>query len=220
MIKKTLKAWLNRMRLWRKACRISSYETLDPFAVITAVNFEKGVMISRHASVSNSSIGKYSSVGRNSKVTHARIGAFCAISWDCTINALFHPTDHLSISAFAYVPHVGGFVKDRTQGYSEVVIGNDVWIGAQAIIMPGIQIGNGAIIGAGSVVTKSVAAYEVVCGNPARHLRWRFEPDICNELTALQWWTWSDQKLKANIHLFHEKVEANLLERLRESGSC
>lgn len=220
MIKRLLKAFLNRLRLSRKAVRIVSYETLDPLAIIASVNFEKGVMVSRHASVTNSSVGRYSSIGRNSKVTHARIGAFCAISWDCTINALFHPVDHLSISAFAYAPHVGGFVTTRTQDYREVVIGNDVWIGAQAIIMPGIRIADGAIIGAGSVVTKDVAAYEVVCGNPARHLRWRFESEIRDALVDIQWWTWSDEKLKANIHLFHEKVGQALLAVLRERASC
>jgi len=220
LIKKLIKAGFNTFRLLRKSCLIKSPEKLDPFCILDRVNFDQGVMVSRHASVTSSEIGRYTSVGRNTKVTHAKIGSFCAISWDCTINAIFHPISHMTISAFPYAPHVGGFVSKRVQEYKEVVIGHDVWLGAQCIIMPGVSIGDGAIIGAGSVVTKSVAPYEVVCGNPARHLRWRFPEEVRSKLQEIQWWHWSDSQIKENIDLFSRDVDELTLNRMLERSLC
>ncbi|WP_318011557.1 CatB-related O-acetyltransferase [Mesorhizobium sp. CO1-1-9] len=76
-------------------------------------------------------------------------------------------------------------------------IGNDVWIGLRAVIMPGITIGDGAIIGAGSIVTKDVAPYAIVAGNPARLLRYRFTDDQIASLLAIRWWDWNDDRLEA-----------------------
>jgi serine acetyltransferase len=98
----------------------------------------------------------------------------------------------------------------REQAYQTVVIGNDVWIGAQAIIMPGVKIGDGAVIGAGSIVTKDVEPYEIVCGNPARHLRWRLGEREREFMKMLRWWDWSDEKIKENIDLFRAPVNADM----------
>lgn len=85
-----------------------------------------------------------------------------------------------------------------------VVIGNDVWIGAGAIILPGVRIGDGAVIAAGTVVTKDVECYEVVGGNPARHIKYRFEQSTIDKLMELQWWNWDEKKIKENIELFFQ----------------
>ena len=85
-----------------------------------------------------------------------------------------------------------------------VVIGNDVWIGADAIILPGVRIGDGAVIAAGAVVTKDVECYEVVGGNPARHIKYRFEQSTIDKLMKLQWWNWDEKKLRENIELFFQ----------------
>ncbi|GLQ81463.1 hypothetical protein GCM10007881_49840 [Mesorhizobium huakuii] len=76
-------------------------------------------------------------------------------------------------------------------------IGNDVWIGLRAVIMPGIRIGDGAVVGAGSIVTKDVAPYAIVAGNPARFIRSRFTDDQIASLLAIRWWEWSDEKIMA-----------------------
>lgn len=218
MIKKIIKAVINVIRLRGKSSQVVSKEKIDIFCTLSNVRLARGVIVSRHASIAQSSVDKYSSIGRNTKISHAAIGSFCAISWDCTINALAHPLDRLTISAFPYVPEAGGFVSERRQSYSKVEIGNDVWIGAQVIVMPGIRIGDGAIIGAGSVVTKDVLPYEVVCGNPARHLRWRFNTHIREKLSIMQWWCWDDKKIKQNIEKFQKSLSEEDLDSF--FGDC
>ncbi|MCZ7153797.1 CatB-related O-acetyltransferase, partial [Salmonella enterica] len=73
--------------------------------------------------------------------------------------------------------------------------GNDVWIGANVFISRGVRVGDGAVIAAGSVVTKSVRPYEVVGGVPAKHIRFRFEPNVISELLALRWWNYEPASL-------------------------
>lgn len=160
------------------------------------------VRIADYSSVRKSEIGQLSSIGRFSKVTHAKIGKYCAVSWDVTINALSHPIDHPSISAFPYVPSVGGFTEKRIQNYKKVKINNDVWIGANSVIMPGVTIGNGAIIGASAVVTKDVPDYSVVVGIPAQIINYRFDQETINKLLEIRWWDFEKEKLKNNIKLF------------------
>lgn len=77
----------------------------------------------------------------------------------------------------------------------DTVVGNDVWIGREATIMPGVTIGDGAVIGACSVVTKNIAPYEIVAGNPARLRRTRFSPDDIKRLLRARWWDWPIEKV-------------------------
>ena len=77
----------------------------------------------------------------------------------------------------------------------DTVIGNDVWIGREATLMPGVTVADGAVIGAHSVVTQNVGPYEIVAGNPARVVRTRFEPTEVQELLELRWWDWSIEKI-------------------------
>lgn len=86
-----------------------------------------------------------------------------------------------------------------------------MWIGHGAIILPGITIGNGSIVGAGSVVTKDVPPWSIVVGNPARVLRPRFEdPEMGPKLETLAWWDWQDDKIRDNLHLFQLDATAFL----------
>jgi virginiamycin A acetyltransferase len=81
------------------------------------------------------------------------------------------------------------------------VVGNDVWIGYRAALLPGVKIGDGAIIGAYSVVTKDVPPYTIVGGNPAREIRRRFPPEHVERLLQLRWWDWDIDKITRNVHL-------------------
>jgi virginiamycin A acetyltransferase len=81
----------------------------------------------------------------------------------------------------------------------DTVVGNDVWIGYGATVMPGVKIGNGAIIATGSVVTKDVEAFAVVGGNPAKVIRYRFDEATRTELDAIAWWDWTAEKITRNV---------------------
>ena len=175
--------------------------------------------VAEYATLKHTKVGEYSSVGRYAKIVYTEIGKFCAISWDVTINAVSHPYSNLSISAFPYVPYVGDFVKERIQKYSEVKINNDVWIGANAVIMPGVKIGNGAVIGAGSVVTKNVPDYAIVVGVPAKVIKYRFSEEIIKELLELKWWDWDKEVIKNNIYLFQNEITDETITKLKNIAS-
>lgn len=119
---------------------------------------------------------------------------------------------------FPYVPYVGGFVKSRKQPYDKVVIGNDIWIGAHRVILPGVKIGDGAIIGAGSIVTRDVESYSIVAGNPAKLLRWRFDNQIISELKEMKWWFWEDNKIKYNINFFTSPLTIKSIQELKANN--
>ena len=81
----------------------------------------------------------------------------------------------------------------------DTIVGNDVWIGMEAVVMPGVKIGDGAIIGARSMVVKDIEPYTIVGGNPAKEIKKRFSPEITNKLLALKWWDWEIEKIQDNI---------------------
>ena len=137
-------------------------------------------------------------------INHERliIGKFCSIA--CGAKFLFNCANHTLKSLSTYTFPL--FYKDWDLEKSDVatawdnkgdiVIGNDVWIGYEAVIMAGVHIGNGAIIAARAVVTKDVPPYTIVGGVPARPIRKRFDEEVIQELETLQWWNWSAEKIR------------------------
>jgi virginiamycin A acetyltransferase len=112
-----------------------------------------------------------------------------------------HYTEYLNIQETAQRRVIGGrsMLKPPKQ---LVTIGAGTWIGDNVTILPDVEIGNGAIVGAGSVVTRSVPPYAIVVGNPARVMRYRYPEEIIELIAPVEWWTWSDEKLRANRDLF------------------
>jgi acetyltransferase-like isoleucine patch superfamily enzyme len=144
------------------------------------------------------------------------IGKFCAIAQDVRIIVDGnHRPDWISTYPFGEI--IPGFNKNpayrEKAGKGDMRIGNDVWIGSNALIVPGVQIGDGAIIAAGSVVTKNVADYEIVGGNPARHIRYRFNNRQIEALRKLKWWDWPIDKIQANCHLLQSAKIDEFIER-------
>lgn len=132
------------------------------------------------------------------------IGKFCMIA--SGVNFLMNGGNHLTESLTAYPFAIfGGDWADAMQGKSypnkgNTVIGNDVWLGHDVSIMPGVKIGDGAIIAAKSVVTKDVEPYTIVGGNPAKLIKYRFSQDKINALLDLKWWDWPIEKITSNLH--------------------
>lgn len=129
------------------------------------------------------------------------IGKFCQIAANTKfmMNGGNHHLGGFSTFPFilfkSFWPEVP-FIPNRKK---DTVIGNDVWIGYDATIMPGVTIGDGAIIGTRAVVTKDVAPYEVVGGNPAKVIRKRFDGETIDFLLKLQWWNWPIEKIKEHV---------------------
>lgn len=147
----------------------------------------------------NSSIGRYSYIGYNGEIHSCDIGAFCSIANGLIVGGAKHPLDWVSTSPVFY--DVGGGTgrhlgKHKIDPLKRTSIGNDVWIGSRVIIMQGINIGTGAVIGAGSVVTKDVPPYAIVAGCPAKIIKYRFDEKIIQQLLDTHWWDLDDDELK------------------------
>lgn len=131
------------------------------------------------------------------------IGKFCMIASDVTF--IMNGANHLTEAISTYPFEIFGnewekAMEGKTYPVKEdTVIGNDVWIGYNATIMPGVQVGDGAIIATNSTVVKDVAPYSVVGGNPAKEIRKRFSEDQIKRLLKIQWWNWEIEKITANL---------------------
>lgn len=145
-----------------------------------------------------SKIFDYSYVGNYSTVLYCNIGKFCSIGDNCEIGGGSHPTDRVSTSpAFYSGKNIlrKNFSKKEYAEFAQTNIGNDVWIGSKCLIKGGITVGDGAIIGMGSVVTHDVPPYEIWAGNPAKCIKKRFDGETANRLLESKWWDFNDKKL-------------------------
>ena len=133
------------------------------------------------------------------------IGKFSSIA--CGAKFLFNSANHTldSLSTYTFplffeewgLPW--GKMKDAWDHKGDIVIGNDVWIGYEAVILAGVTIGDGAVIGSRAVVTKDVPPYTIVGGVPAKTIRRRFDEDTVEELLCLRWWDWPEEVIRENI---------------------
>lgn len=164
-----------------------------------------GVVIGRGSWIkSRMEIGRGSGIGWNFCVRGSGklvIGNYCAIGENVRIITSNHDASRLTLNFRLQSKVIGRRLVGSKLG---VTIGHDVWIGDQAIILPGVTIGNGAIIGAGAVVTKSVEPFTIVGGNPAVAIRKRFSTETVDEISGLAWWEWSPREMQAKRDLFEK----------------
>lgn len=148
------------------------------------------------------------------------IGKFCSIA--CGAKFLFNSANHtfrsLSTYPFPLFFEEWGLdkknVTDSWDNKGDIVIGSDVWIGYEAVIMAGVTIGDGAVIGARAVVTKDVLPYTIVGGIPEKPIRKRFSEETISALLALKWWDWPKEKIAQKI----EAIQSGCAEQLRENN--
>ena len=159
--------------------------------------------------------GKPNVVAGYSDSSTIQTGNFCSIATDVTfLSGGFHRLE--TVSTYPLGQHMGeqfGGMHDEEQDLEcgakphgrineKTIVGNDVWIGHGAFISSGIKIGDGAVIGAKSVVTKDVPPYAIVGGNPAKLIRYRFNEEVVKKFLKIKWWDWSDEKIYENRQYF------------------
>jgi len=173
-------------------CCINPNSKIEPF-----------VHILENCLVNNSKISSYTYLGRNSIVQNATIGKFCSIANEVLIGLGNHPLEHFSTSTLFYRRNNTfkiQLVESDTDfnEYKPIIIGNDVWIGARATILDGVNIGHGAVVTANAVVTKDVPAYAIVGGVPAKIIKYRFTDVEIQNLLDSKWWDLSLKQIVEN----------------------
>ena len=183
-----------------------SNKTLKVRGLIHANNstFGRYNSLAPGVSFNNSSLGDYSYISADSHINFTAIGKFTCIGPEVKIGLGTHPTSvFVSVHPAFYSGkgRLGKTFADREyfKEFQRSYIGNDVWIGNNATILPGIKIGDGAIIGTNSLVTTDVEPYTIVGGNPAKEIRKRFDEETIQLLLALKWWDWDIQKITDNL---------------------
>jgi len=202
--------------------RLSNEPLVDPTANLHASVLGKYCEVGARTVLHEVEMGDYSYVVNDGQITYTTIGKFCSIAAMIRINPGNHPMHRASQAHFTYrasayfagEPDETEFFEWRRQHHVE--IGHDVWIGHGAIVLAGRKIGTGAVIAAGAVVTKDVAPYTIVAGNPARTIRRRFPETISDRLTILSWWDWSHEALRMALPDFRGMDIESFLEKYED----
>lgn len=153
-------------------------------------------------SMYESSMGDYSYIVQNCQVMWTTIGKFTSIASYVRLNPGNHPTWRPTQHHFTYRCQSYGFDRPDDESFfqwrkdAHVEIGHDVWIGHNATVLPGVKVGNGAVIAAGAVVSKDVEPYMVVGGVPAKVIKRRFPKEIAEMLEKVAWWDWSRDEIE------------------------
>ena len=152
------------------------------------------------ATINQSHIGSYTYVNFNALIQNAQVGNYCSISTNVNIGLGAHPLHLFSTSPLFYRKNNALQVQLVENNpaiieYKPINIGSDVWIGANAIVMDGVNIGHGAVIAAGAVVTKDIPPYAIAGGIPATIIKYRFPQEICDALLTTKWWEKSPQEI-------------------------
>ena len=194
------------MGLFNPSCTIQSAE------LGKNIRLGKKVTLGRGSYVYAQRIGDYTFINKNCIIDKSveSIGSFCSIAYGAKLGLAGHPTNWVSSHPFCYDKKYGFVEKNKFEIMSTAPkgkIGNDVWIGANAIVLAGVSVGDGAIIGANAFVNEDVKPYSIVVGTPAKHQKFRFDEKTVKRLQKLEWWKWYKNKLKRNIELFSRPEE-------------
>lgn len=183
----------------------------------TGINskYQGGVKCFGHITIGNHTSVNGPNTQLASKINKIVIGNFCSIAAGVVIQEYYHKYNRVT----SYFISKNFFLDDISNDiYSkgDIIIEDDVWIGANSVILSGVRVGRGSIVGAGSVVTKDVPKYSIVGGNPAKLIKTRFDYDTIEYLESSQWWNWDEDKLNKNKSFF--SISANLIKEYKIVG--
>jgi chloramphenicol O-acetyltransferase type B len=190
-----------QLKNWGKHLRVS-YKCM-----VISSHFGKYNWLGEYSFIVNCTLGDFTYCAGHCVINNAVIGKFCSIGPNVKIAPGKHPTSKYVSTHPSTFNNQPNFVKSFVSGNNykssaEVKIGNDVWIGANCVIVDGVTIGDGVIVAANSVVSKHVSAYEIVGGNPAKFIRKRFNDDEIDALLNIKWWDKDEDWIQCNIARF------------------
>ncbi|WP_371421573.1 chloramphenicol acetyltransferase [Tardiphaga sp.] len=201
--------------------QLSLTPAVDPTAKLVDTELGAYTEVGARTILTEVTMGDYSYVVNDGQITYTTIGKFCSIAAMIRINPGNHPMHratqaHFTYRASAYFPGESDdadFFAWRREHHC--TIGHDVWLGHGAIVLPGRQIGTGAVIAAGAIVTKDVAPYTIVAGNPARPVRRRFSEAVEDGLLELAWWDWDHEMLRQALPDFRKLPVEDFLSKYK-----
>lgn len=169
--------------------------------------------------LTNVKIGYSSYVSNNAHIVNTTIGKFCSIGPNLVSGWGIHPIHGISTHPAFYSSKKKSALTfcttNQADEHKPIVIGNDVFIGANVTILDGITVGDGAVIGAGAVVSKDIPAYAVAVGCPIKIVKYRFSPDVINDLLKIQWWDHEEMfdSVKQNFHQIDHFLSRNTVDQ-------
>jgi phosphonate metabolism protein (transferase hexapeptide repeat family) len=190
---------------WRGDGEMGEAPWLHPDALIRNTEVGAWTAIGPRCEIFDSTIGDWTYLVKDDQVFNADIGKFGNIASNVRINPTNHPFWRATLHHFTYRSRSHGLAaEDDAEIFAwrmqhRVTIGHDVWIGHNATLLPGVSVGDGAAIGAGAIVTKDVAPFTIVAGNPARVIRRRVTESVEAALRRMAWWDWDHARLKAAL---------------------
>ena len=201
------------------AKQLSETPLVDPSAQLRDCRLGRYTEVGARTTMVETVLDDYSYIVHDGEAAYTTIGRFCSIASHVRINPGNHPMERASQAHFTYRSRQYWPEEADDEALFEwrrshaVTIGHDVWIGHGVVILPGRTIGTGAVVGAGAIVTRDVAPYTIVAGNPARIIRRRFDDTIAERLQALAWWNWDHQCLRKALQDFRRLSAEEFLER-------
>ncbi len=168
--------------------------------------------------VAECAFGDFSYVVNDSDIIYTDVGKFCSIAAQARINPGNHPVGRAAMNHFTYRSSAYGLGDDDPAFFDwrrsfRCRLGHDVWIGHGVVVLPGVSLGNGAVAGAGAIVTKDVPAWTIVVGNPAKVLRPRFPDRVAEAMERIAWWDWDHDRLRAAMPDFRALSAEGFVER-------
>ncbi|MEA5000503.1 MAG: CatB-related O-acetyltransferase [Endomicrobiaceae bacterium] len=152
------------------------------------------------------------------------IGKFCCLAENVKFfMGAFHHNNTNCFSTYPFLHLSGKWGKEKWENNDwtfrgDTIIGNDVWLGKDCVVLPGVHIGDGAIIGAYSIVTKDIPPYTIAGGNPAKIIKKRFDDETINILLKMKWWDWDLNAITENIHILKSSNKKQLKELAKYMG--
>jgi acetyltransferase-like isoleucine patch superfamily enzyme len=211
------KSVLNGVTFWNETSVIEAEiglgSSIGDQTIIRKSFLGEHVEIGRRNTIDNSRIGDGTYTSEFTVMKYATIGKYCAISWNVSVGGANHDIHRLAVTPVQRV-----FQEKVTEAYSSFKnegchIGNDVWLAAGCHILRNVSIGNGAVVGANSVVTKDIPPYAIAVGSPAKVISYRFTQEIIDKLEDIQWWNFPLNLLRKYKDIFtHNLKMENVLE--------